>query len=88
MSDSENIHHLTECPGCSLCDYLMEMYEACELCGAWGHKSCAVVVPDDNGVDVPVCYQCELLVDKMGFVAARDYVDAAQREAAKAAGVN
>lgn len=55
MSDSENIAHLTACPGCDECDALMEFYMACEFCGAWGHK-------DANGWGLhdgkPICYGC------------------------------
>lgn len=37
--DKSNADHLTDCPGCERCDYLIDgFYMACDQCGHWGHQ--------------------------------------------------
>jgi NADH pyrophosphatase NudC (nudix superfamily) len=38
-TDALNIAHLSDCSGCAGCEYLLEFYGACDVCGEWGHKS-------------------------------------------------
>ena len=52
-TDAENIAHLASCPGCEHCTYLLEFYEACDICGSWGHKS----TMESDGHTV-ACHSC------------------------------
>jgi hypothetical protein len=54
-SVSEAIEHLNICPGCEICEMLVEDFMACDSCGSWGEK-------DSSGWDViegrPYCIAC------------------------------
>lgn len=43
-TDGENLRHLSDCPGCSQCQALLEWYASCDKCGAWCHKSTMMAV--------------------------------------------
>ncbi len=62
-TDGNNIKHLEECPGCSLCDYLIEFYQSCDNCGTWGHKDVIGGAVKDGQACV-LCSECLPLYDE------------------------
>lgn len=51
--------HLTECPGCDECDYLMRFYIACDCCGSWGHVTVEYYPQLDGSTLCQHCYDTE-----------------------------
>ena len=58
-STTDNIQHLTECPGCERCELLMDFYLACDGCGEWGHKDSAHGYVMREGE--VICQRCQAL---------------------------
>ena len=59
-TDTDNIRHLQQCPGCPECDRLMEFYATCDHCHEWGHKSTmtAIVELKTNEM-IALCENCK-----------------------------
>ena len=53
--DASNIHHIETCPGCPTCDFLMQFYSGCEVCGRTAHKEALVYHPADGTYTCPDC---------------------------------
>lgn len=58
-TDGDNVQHLEECPGCMICERLLEFYMTCDGCGSWGNKeSAGFEMVQRNGVDMFYCWSC------------------------------
>lgn len=56
-SEAENMLHLQQCPGCDLCDALVQFYESCDNCGAWGNMDAMQGVVNEGTATV-LCATC------------------------------
>jgi hypothetical protein len=53
----DELHHLNTCPGCWVCNHLIEFYETCDQCGRFAHMTTITCVVTD-GIAFSRCTSC------------------------------